>query len=361
LKPVRIAYYVLRKSIPKYAIGTLFEYHWDEMKKWTLFLLLGLILFSLSLNPYPKPPQVEDAYTVVAAVNAFRTANGLPALQIDSSLMAAAQAQSDYQAAIGQVTHVGAGGTSASQRAIAYGFGSGAQVFVSENIAGGMTMTINTAIYQYWQDSLHLHTMLNPAALYIGAGVGVSGDYVYYTVDTGYYVGAPGSGTQATPAPGVTYAPPPTSGPATDPFVVSTPKEDGAIIHIVGYGQSLIGIANTYEVEVAELLIINGLTLDSIIYSGDEIIINPSHTPTVTGSPEPPTATLTPSVTLTPRDATKTPMMTPTARNTATASPSLTPTPLVISPEQVPVVVGAVLISLVIFLVVIFSSLLKRN
>ena len=331
------------------------------MKKWTLFLLLGLMLLSLGLNPYPKPPQVEDAYTVVAAVNAFRTANGLPALQIDNSLMAAAQAQSDYQAAIGQVTHIGAGGTSASQRAIAYGFGGGAQVFVSENIAGGMTMTINTAIYQYWQDSLHLHTMLNPAALYIGAGVGVSGDYVYYTVDTGYYVGAPGSGTQATPAPGVTYAPPPTSGPATDPFVVSTPKEDGAIIHIVGYGQSLIGIANTYEVEVAELLNLNGLTLESIIYPGDEIIINPPHTPTVTGSPEPPTATQTASLTITPGDETKTPMATSTARNTATASPSMTPTLMVISPEQEPVVVGAVLISLVIFLVVIFSGLLKRN
>jgi len=149
------------------------------MKKWTLFLLFGLILFSLSLNLPPKTAQAEDPYAVVAAVNAFRTSQGLPALQIDNALMAAAQAHSNYQASVRTVTHTGAGGTSASQRAIAYGFGGGAQVFVSENIAGGMTMTINTAIYQYWQDSLHLHTMLNPAALYIGAGVGEADGYVY--------------------------------------------------------------------------------------------------------------------------------------------------------------------------------------
>jgi len=331
------------------------------MKNWTLYLLLGLILFSLSLNPSPKSAQVEDAYAVVAAVNAFRTANGLPALQIDNALMAAAQAHSDYQASIGQITHTGAGGSRPVNRAASFGFGSGAQIFVSENIAGGTTMTIETAIYQYWQDSLHLHTMLNPAALFIGAGVAVAGDYVYYTVDTGYYVGAPGSGVQTTPVPGATYAAPPTSGPAADPFVVSEPREDGAIIHIVGYGQSLIGISNTYKVEVAEVLNLNEMTLDSIIYPGDEIIIKPSHTPTVTGTPEPPTATQTPSITNTPKDETKTPMASLTARNTATPSPTLTPTPMVISPEQEPVVVAAVLISLGIFLVVIFSSLIKRN
>ncbi|MEW5961423.1 MAG: CAP domain-containing protein [Chloroflexota bacterium] len=297
----------------------------------------------------------------MAAVNAFRTANGLPALQIDNSLMAAAQAQSDYQAAIRQVTHVGAGGTSATQRAIAYGFGGGAQVFVSENIAGGINLTINQAIYEYWQDSLHLQTMLNPAALYIGAGVGVADNYVYITVDAGYYVGAPGSDVQATPAPGATYAPPTTSGPKTDPFIVSTPREDGAIVHTVGYGQSLIGIANTYKVQVAEVLKLNELTLDSIIYPGDEIVIQPSHTPTLTGTPEPATATPTSSLTVTPGEETQTPKWTATARNTATASPSFTPTPIVISPAQEPVVVVVVLISLGIFLIVVFSGLLKRG
>ncbi len=328
------------------------------MNKRTLFLILELVLFSLSLTPLPRLAAVEDAYQVVAAVNAFRTSQGLPALQIDNALMAAAQAHSDYQASISQVTHTGAGGTRPTDRAIAYGFGNGAQVFVSENIAGGMTMTINTAIYSYWQDSLHLHTMLNPAALYIGAGVGVTGNYVYYTVDTGYYVGAPGSGAQATTDPGAAYVPPTASGPVADPFVKAEPGEDGSIVHIVGYGQSLIGIANSYDVELNTLLQLNGLTMDSVIYPEDEIIIQPSYTPTVTGTPPPPTATLTPTITLTTRFVSPTPLPPPT---TAAPSPTSTPSPVVISPEQEPIVVGAVLISMGILLAVIFGGYLTRK
>lgn len=334
------------------------------MKRWPLFLLLGLILFSLSLNLPPRLVQTEDPYTVVAAVNAFRTANGLPALQIDNSLMAAAQAQSDYQASIGQVTHTGAGGTSATQRAIAFGFGGGAQVFVSENIAGGMTVTINTAIYNYWQDDLHLHTMLNPAALFIGAGVATAGDYVYYTVDTGYYVGAAGSGSQDTgttdsAAPAAPAAP---SGPAVDPFVKATQAEDGSIVHTVGYGQSLTGISISYDVIVGELLLLNNMTLDSVIYPGDEIIIQPSFTPTITDvptTPPPPTDTLVPTATI--DRGTSTPFATFSPPNTLTLTPTATPMPIVISPGREPVVVGAVLVSLVILVAVIFSGMLKQS
>jgi hypothetical protein len=75
--------------------------------------------------------------------------------------------------------------------------------------------------------------MLNPAAVFIGAGVGYAGDYVYYTVDAGYYSGAPSLGNP----------PPPTTGSGNlgptavsyDPFVISTQREDGATIHTVGF------------------------------------------------------------------------------------------------------------------------------
>ncbi len=334
------------------------------MKIWTRLLLFGLVLVAFSAVPVPSTAQDCDAYCVIAAVNAFRTANGLPALQIDNALMAAAQAQSDYQAAISQVTHVGSGGSSATQRAIAYGFGNGAKVFVSENIAGGMTMTIEKAIYEYWQDSLHLQTMLNPASLYIGAGVGVANGYTYYTVDIGHYVGAPGSGEQDTSDSGVSFVPPTVASESgTDPFVKSTPQDDGAIIHGVAYGQSLIGIANTYEVEVAEVLKLNNLTLNSIIYPGDQIIIKPSYTPTVTESatsPDPSamlTATEMPRLTQTPTPTEVTLFIPPTQTPSITPSP----TPLVISPEREPMVVGAVLFALVVFVSVIIGGLIKSN
>lgn len=327
------------------------------MNKRMFALIMGLVLFSLSPTLSPRVSPAEDPYTVVAAVNAFRTGQGLPALIVDNSLMAAAQSQSDYQAAIGQVTHSGSGGSSATQRAIAFGFGGGAQVFVSENIAGGMTMTIEKAIYQYWQDSLHLHTMLNPAAIYIGAGVATAGDYVYYTVDTGYYAGATAApGAQATPG-GVSASPVPT----TDPFVKAEPGADGAIIHTVGYGQSLVGIANTYDVELNTLLQLNDLTLDSVIYPGDEIVIQPAYTPTVTGTPLPPTETLTPTITLTPHNYTATPF--PTFTPPATDHPTATATvvSIEISPEREPVLVGAVLISMAILLAVILAGFFKKE
>lgn len=326
------------------------------MKKWTHILLFGLVLFSLSLNLPPKSGQVEDPYAVVAAVNAFRTSQGLPALQINSTLMAAAQAHSEYQASIQTVTHTGNGGSRPVDRAAAFGFGSGAQIFVSENIAGGMTMTINTAIYQYWQDSLHLNTMLNPAALFIGAGVAEADGYIYYTVDTGYWVGVPASTSGDTSETAFE-----STGPTAIPFLKSTPRDDGAIVHIVEAGQSLIGIANSYEVAVAEVLILSEMTLDTIIFPGDEIILRPSFTPTATNPATTPEPSSTP-------DVSHTPTLTPTQLqvtfdipNTSTPSITPSPTPLVISPKSEPMVVGAVLFALVAFLSVIVGGLFKRS
>ena len=326
------------------------------MKKWTRILLFGLILFSLSLNLPPKSAPAEDPYFVVAAVNAFRTSQGLPALQINSALMAAAQAHSDYQASIQTVTHTGTGGSRPVDRAEAFGFGNGAQIFVSENIAGGMSMTINTAIYQYWQDSLHLNTMLNPAALFIGAGVADADGYVYITIVTGYWVGVPGS--TAGDNSGTSFE---SSGPIETPFVKSTPRDDGAVVHIVEAGQSLIGIANSYEVTVAEVLIFNQMTLDTIIYPGDEIILRLVYTPTATTPATSPEPSSTPNFSQTPTHTPTLLQVTFDIPNTSTPSITPSPTPLVISPESEPMVVGIVLFALVAFLSVIIGGLFKRS
>lgn len=72
---------------------------------------------------------------------------------VNKALMASAQAHSDYQAEIGQVTHSGQGGSRPRDRAIAFGYGGGATVYVSENIAGGMNMSAaeagRFAAYEY--------------------------------------------------------------------------------------------------------------------------------------------------------------------------------------------------------------------
>jgi uncharacterized protein YkwD len=124
---------------------------------------------------------------MIATVNALRASYGLAPLQTDRILMSIAQAHSDYQASIGTVTHVGPGGSRPRDRAAAAGFGNGATIFVSENIAGGTNMSVDTAVYTHWQDSLHLNTMIGENYVYIGAGVGFAGDVAYYTIDVGYY------------------------------------------------------------------------------------------------------------------------------------------------------------------------------
>jgi LysM repeat protein len=319
-----------------------------------IFVLLGMAL-SLGMNTNPSITQASSGYDMVAAVNDFRATNGLPALQTDPILMSIAQAHSEYQASVGTVTHTGPGGSSLKDRAYTAGFGGGATIFLSENIAGGPNLSIQTAIYQYWQDATHLSTMLNPAAIYIGAGVAKAGDYVYYTVDAGYYSGAPASVASSDTPGGSTNSGP--TAVAYEPFVVVTPLEDGAIIHVVGYGQSLIGIAKTYQVELNDILQLNSLTMDSIIYPGEEIIIRAGSTPTLTTSPTRTLPTTTASLTAT--------RMTPTPRGTFTQNPTAsstpTTTPMPVSTERERLITGVVVMALVIFLAVIVSGLLARK
>jgi uncharacterized protein YkwD len=332
-------------------------------KVWIFGGLVGILL-TLGLAPLPVPEQDETPSQVIAAVNGFRTAHDLPALEVDYALMGAAQAQSDYQASIGKSTHVGPDGSNPLDRAYAWGFGNGARAFVSENIAGGYKVTIEIAIYRFWQDELHLNTMLNPNVVYIGAGVATSGESTFYTVVTGYY----GSRPRPTSAPGVTPLPGETSVPgptavAYDPFIISTPREDGAIIHVVGYGQTLIGIANTYGVSLEEIYAYNGYSEDEVIYPNEWVIIRPAGETTITETPENPEVTLAPTKTEPPPRPTRTPRETQPTRPVMVINPTPTPTPspVSVSEGQEPVVVGIVILSLGVFVGVIFYGLLSRR
>lgn len=244
-----------------------------------IFFLIPL--FALGLDVPCAAAQAGDAWALIAEVNAFRAAQGLRPFEVDSALMAAAQAHSEYQSEIGTVTHTGRGGSSALSRAIAAGFGDGASVRVIENIAGGNNLTPYQAVYGMWQDALHLETMLTSYYTHIGAGVAVSNNFVYFTIDVGVLVSAPGSAT-STPVPGATPVPFATPAPTTvaaRPVLAATPRPDGSIVHVVDVGQSLWTIAVVYEVPLEEILALNGLVKNSVIYPGDEIVIRPAKTP----------------------------------------------------------------------------------
>ena len=107
------------------------------MQRFLPALLLSVFLLTLELHPATAAPQADharQASEVFALINNYRAANGLPALQSNAILYQAAQAQSDYQASIGQITHGGPGGNRPIDRAYAAGYGDGQVVFISELI-----------------------------------------------------------------------------------------------------------------------------------------------------------------------------------------------------------------------------------
>jgi hypothetical protein len=99
--------------------------------------------------------------------------------------------------------------------------------------------------------------------------------------------------------------------PQVAPVITSTPNPDGSVFHVVGFGQTLIMIANAYGIKLDQLRAQNNLSGD-IIFEGRKLLIQGSSTPTLTAT-----------VTLTPVPSTSTPRPT----RTATLPPTITPTP----------------------------------
>ena len=304
-------------------------------------LLIVLLILVANLGIYTIPAQASslDAPSVndvLNAVNALRGNNNQAALRINSHLMAAAQAQSDYQASIGNWSHTGPDGSSPTQRDKAAGYGGGAIIFTSENVAEISTgATIDVLLYSIWGDPIHWATMTSSNATDMGVGMTEKDGYVYYTLDVSYIDGHPASKNTITPHPEIQTStavaqPTATTQPGataaaststTQPGITgagstSTPSQtttsqtaawvgDGAIVHVVNPGDFLLTIAQKYGVTVADIRTLNGIAANNdIIYPGQKLLIRAAFTPTASPSPTdtepPPTSTLAPSSTQAP-------------------------------------------------------------
>lgn len=243
---------------------------------------------------------------IIEAVNAVRSSNGLAPFKVNGALMAAAQAHSEYQASIGSTTHTGRGGTDVKSRAVAAGYGGGASVSVIENVYGGMGAKPQQAV-SWWQgDGIHLATLLSTRHTEAGAGVAVSeAGVVYYTLVVGAVgSGSAGSGSAVTPVSSGSGASVAASATTIgfSPILVSTPGPNGAIIHVVEPGQTLWAISAIYDINILELLSLNGLNANSFIVPGQKIVIRQAGSmPTATAEAEEtvvrPTRTPRPSAT----------------------------------------------------------------
>jgi len=275
--------------------------------KISLILLLTAVCFFLTIPLGAARADAGLAYDLIAEVNALRASQGLAALETNDALMAAAQAQSDYLAATygssppsWDMGHVGAGGSNVRERAVAAGYPLGAGGNVLENWAAARTGTpASTVVYSMWSDASHWNQMISADALHVGAGVSESGGMAYFILNIGVKYGS-GDGASA----GVASTIPTTAVTArVAPVSVATPHADGVIVHVVQSGQALWSIAAAYGVSVDQLIALNNLSADAVIYEGQELLIQVGYTPTVS-----------PTVTLTPRPPTRTPVPQQTAR-----------------------------------------------
>ncbi len=67
--------------------------------------------------------------------------------------------------------------------------------------------------------------------------------------------------------------PTPTPFPTATPPPTATPRPDGAVVHIVATGDTLISIAIAYDIELPTLYELNGLGPNSLLSIGQEIIL----------------------------------------------------------------------------------------
>jgi uncharacterized protein YkwD len=280
----------------------------------------GLALLALAIvggfvtalaTPEAEASQARpSASELIASVNDLRASYGLDPYTVDPILMAVAQTQNNYSMSVGQITHYGPDGSRPREQAIAAGYGGGATVFVSENIAQGTGLSPADAVQMWTGDDPHLNTMIGGNYRDVGAAAGESDGVYFYTLLAGYVAGV-GSANSTAPI-ASPYASSATG--AVSYVIPATAQADGSIIHTVQAGQTLWTIAAVYDVPLEDLRELNNLAETPLLHPGDRLIVKAAQTivpsptstqnagaaPTATASPSARSATRTPAPTATP-------------------------------------------------------------
>jgi len=292
------------------------------------YLIFALIIGAVLAVPFQTvsaddPPSPAE---LISMVNQVRGANGHPALVEDGAVDSSAQAAAQIMAASESCAHIG----NASGRVAAAGYGGGARVWATENIACGPTLTSQQAVYSYWTDALHMLPMTEASYRSIGGGVAKSASGWYYAVIEAAYTSGASTGNYD-----YGYNPPSTTNvqgtPVANsvsqliiPVKIAPPQPNGAVVHEVLDGQSLWSIAIAYGVKINQIIALNKLSADNpMIFPKQKLVIHaapsPTPKPTITKTPVPPTRTPRPTSTRPP----------PTPTRTITPTITATPAPLI--------------------------------
>jgi LysM repeat protein len=287
-------------------------------------------------------------YDLIDAVNGYRAANGLYALNPDVYVMSAAQAHAEWIVETGNGGHIGAGGSDETIRVSWTGYGNGAAIKCDEGWASGTNA--EDVVYSSWADWVHQGVMLDywgNGYTDIGAGVADSGNGRYVFVLNVCMV----SGKPSTNRPTAVNTPSdgsyngiidPTADTSQIMMAVSkaTPAADGSVIHTVQYGQSLVQIALAYGTLVKDIRQLNNMAEDNtLIYPEQKLVIFKGASNSTSSAPAENSGTMITTGTV---EKTLDPTFTPRPKGTSTplpemVLPTMTPTIVVESPQGSPV------------------------
>ncbi|MCA9932768.1 MAG: LysM peptidoglycan-binding domain-containing protein [Ardenticatenaceae bacterium] len=243
-------------------------------RKITISVLISLCLLIFLHGSQPSVSAQDPASQVLQLVNQVRANYGLSGFTYNARLAAAAQEQANWMAVNTQYVH-NHGGSTPQTRAESAGYVG----YVSENIVGGTNLTPQQGVV-WWQNSpVHFNTMISTR--YVEAGVGVA-----YGPDQNFYVLVVGKPSDSPPVQQV--AQPETAPAYVAPIILAQPGEDGSIVHKVLTGQTLWAIAARYEVPLQTLLLYNNLAEDAFLQPGDELLIQLAEGQSPPPTPTPP-------------------------------------------------------------------------
>ena len=193
-----------------------------------------LIICTMLIFPAESVRAQDEVSQLLSEVNAVRASLGLHGYVLNSSLMAAAQAHSEWMAATAIVAHDEDNGSSPQSRASAFGY-PGSRV--SENIYSGYHVSAMDALTWWLSSPIHYAGITHAEKNEIGIGIAQSGDLRYFTLVFGRGSGGsappvqpqspPPDSAAESPSVEIAAAPPiiiPTQPPPTRPLITWTPS-----------------------------------------------------------------------------------------------------------------------------------------
>ena len=245
-----------------------------------LFCAAIICLFLLIPGQQSALGQSVGPYDLINLVNGMRSANGLGALSVDSSLMACAQSTAETMAASHMTWHIG----NVSGRASSFGYNNYNTCFATENFTMGSAGTTISQIQASWSDATHMIPMQSSSYCHIGAGVATGSDgFVYYVVQAAYPANTNGCGYARTTGNAGS------AGSGAVSFITAvetaTPDDKGRIFHKVEEGQTLWSISEAYKVSIEDIQSWNDLKNSTALSLGQMLYIPASGEAGITPTP----------------------------------------------------------------------------